>query len=75
MMRIRSMAEMPVRRVEISNKARNHTSNVVPLRLVRTRVEPQRAHAGLPPPARLDSVRPAVRLGAMCDAPAMGILA
>jgi hypothetical protein len=67
------MAEMPVRRVEISNTARNHIfkglrvfsrtvpevrlvwwsqsrhSNVVPSRIVHTYVEPQRAHAGLPP--------------------------
>src|SRR5499426_1251072 len=73
MMRCRSLAEMPVRRVEISNTARNHIlsglcvfsrtvpavrlvwwshsahSNVVPSRIVHTRVEPQRAHAGLPP--------------------------
>src|SRR5574342_617007 len=73
MMRIRSMAEMPVRRVEISNTARNHIfrglrvfsstvpavrlvwwsqsrhSNVVPERIGPTYVEPQRAHAGLPP--------------------------
>src|SRR5215470_4823259 len=73
MMRCRSLAEMPVRRVEISNTARNHIlsglcvfsssvpevrlvwwshsrhSNVVPERIGHTYVEPQRAHAGLPP--------------------------
>ena len=73
MMRCRSLAEMPVRRVEISKIARNHIlsglrvfsssvpdvrlvwwpqsahSNVVPSRIVHTRVELQRAHAGLPP--------------------------
>ena len=73
MMRCKSLAEMPVRRVEISKIARNHIlkglrvfsstvpdvsdvwwphsahSNVVPPRIVHTRVEAQRAQAGLPP--------------------------
>ncbi len=73
MMRCRSLAEMPVRRVEISKIARNHTlsglrvfsssvpdvrlvwcpqsahSNVVPFRIVHTRVLLQRAHDGSPP--------------------------
>ena len=73
MIRCRSLAEMPVRRVDISKIARNHTlsglwvfsssvpdvklvwcpqsahSNVVPSRIVHTRVELQRAHEGVPP--------------------------
>src|ERR1700694_468162 len=70
MMRCRSLAEMPVRRVDISKIARNHTlsglwvfsssvpdvrlvwcpqsahSNVVPSRMVHTRLPLQRAHDG-----------------------------
>ena len=73
MIRCRSLAEMPVRRVEISKIARNHIfkgflvfsssvpevrlvwwpqcahSNVVPSRIVHTRVLLHRAQAGSPP--------------------------
>ena len=73
MIRCRSLAEMPVRRVEISKIARNHIlnglrvfsssvpdvrlvwwpqsahSNVVPSRIVHTRVESAARARGLPP--------------------------
>jgi hypothetical protein len=46
MMRCKSLAEMPMRRVEISKIARNHVLSGL---RVHTRLPSQRAHDGSPP--------------------------